>query len=102
MTEAEYMYKSEFECKKDTPLLTLTGELLGVFSENFGPNWPRYNHDNGTTRNLYNSAYSSPTMASIGCVFWVIYHNCDVTWPLWRLKSSASRLFVQAEMKGNI
>ena len=29
--------------KKDTPYLALTGELWGVFCEDFGENWPRYN-----------------------------------------------------------
>ena len=33
----------EFEPTKDTPYLALTGELWGVFCENFGKNWPRYN-----------------------------------------------------------
>ena len=39
-TEAEY--ESEFECTKDTSYLTLIGELLGVFCENFWENWPCY------------------------------------------------------------
>ena len=41
MTEAEY--KSKFGPTKYTTYLTLTGELWGVFCENFGENWLRYN-----------------------------------------------------------
>ena len=33
--EAEAIYKSEFEYIKDTPYLVLTGELWGVFCEEF-------------------------------------------------------------------
>ena len=40
MTEAEYA--SEV-ITKDTPYLPLTGELWGVFCEDLGENWPRYN-----------------------------------------------------------
>ena len=41
VTEAEY--KSEFEHTKDTPYFALTGEIWGVFCEDFEENWPRYN-----------------------------------------------------------
>ena len=41
MTGAKY--KSEFESTKYIPDLALTGELWGVFCENFGENWPRHN-----------------------------------------------------------
>ena len=41
MTDVEY--KSEFEYTKDTTYLAITGELWGVFCEDFGENWPRYN-----------------------------------------------------------
>ena len=34
-------YKSECEPSKDSPYLALTGELWGVFCENFQENWPR-------------------------------------------------------------
>ena len=44
MTEAKC--ESEFEPTKDTPYLTLTGELWDAFCEDFGENWPCYN---GTT-----------------------------------------------------
>ena len=47
MTIAEY--KSDTELTKNTPYLTLTGELCGVCSEDLQENWPHYN---GTT--LYN------------------------------------------------
>ena len=40
VTEAEH--KLEFRLTKDTPYLTLLGELWGVFCEDFGENWPRY------------------------------------------------------------
>ena len=36
-------YQSEAEPTKDTPYLTLTGELWCVFREYFGENCPRYN-----------------------------------------------------------
>ena len=36
-------YKSEFEHTKDTPYLTLMGELWGVFCEDFEENWLLYN-----------------------------------------------------------
>ena len=39
----EVEYKSEFVSAKDTPYLALTGELWGVFCEDFGENWPCYN-----------------------------------------------------------
>ena len=41
MTKVEL--KLEFDFTKDTPYLALTGELWGVFSEDFGENWSRYN-----------------------------------------------------------
>ena len=40
MTAAEL--KSDFKLTTDTPYLTLTGELWGVFCEYFAENWPRY------------------------------------------------------------
>ena len=39
----EVVYKSEFESTKDTPYLALTGELWGVYCEEFEENWPCYN-----------------------------------------------------------
>ena len=36
-------YKSEFEHTRNTPYLAITGELWGVFCEDFDGNWPRYN-----------------------------------------------------------
>ena len=45
--------KSEFDSTKDTTYLALTGELWGVFREDFGENWSRYN---GTA--LYISGWS--------------------------------------------
>ena len=41
VTEAEYEYK--FEPTKDTPYLTWTGELLGVFCDGFGENLQHLN-----------------------------------------------------------
>ena len=35
--------KSNIKLTKDTPYLTLTGELWGVFCEDFEENWPCYN-----------------------------------------------------------
>ena len=35
--------KSDFILTTDTPYLTLTGELWGVYYENFEENGPRYN-----------------------------------------------------------
>ena len=35
--------KSNFWLTTDTPYLALTGELWGVYYENFEENWPRYN-----------------------------------------------------------
>ena len=32
-----------FNLTTDTPHLTLTGELWGIYYEDFGENWPRYN-----------------------------------------------------------
>ena len=43
---AEVEFKSEYEPTRDSPYLTLTGELWGALCEYFGENWPRYN---GTT-----------------------------------------------------
>ena len=40
LTETEY--ELEFEYMKDTQYLALTGELWGVFREDFGENWPGY------------------------------------------------------------
>ena len=42
MTAPEH--KSNFKLPKDTPYLTLTGELWGVCCDNFGANQLRYNH----------------------------------------------------------
>ena len=46
ITRTEAEYQSEAGSTKDTPYLTLTGELWGVFCEYLSENWPRYN---GTT-----------------------------------------------------
>ena len=35
--------KSDFKHTPDTPYLALTGELWGVYCEDLGENWPRYN-----------------------------------------------------------
>ena len=35
--------ESDIRITTDTPYLALTGELWGVFCEDFGENWPRYN-----------------------------------------------------------
>ena len=43
MTMTEAKYASEVIFTKDTPYLALTGELWGVFCEDWGENWPRYN-----------------------------------------------------------
>ena len=51
ITETESEYQSDAGSTKDTPYLVLTGELLGVFCECLGVNWPCYN---GTA--LYSSA----------------------------------------------
>ena len=34
--------KSNIRLTKDTPYLALTGEVRGVFCEDFEENWPRY------------------------------------------------------------
>ena len=41
MTGSEYL--SDFKLTKDTPYLTLIGELRGVFYEYLQENWPHYN-----------------------------------------------------------
>ena len=41
MAAAEH--KSDFKFTKDTPYLTLTGELWGVSCEDFGEKWSCYN-----------------------------------------------------------
>ena len=41
MTGAEL--KSDFKFTTDSPYLALTGELWGVYCEDFGENWPSYN-----------------------------------------------------------
>ena len=44
LTAVNYAHhKTEFKLTKDTPYLTLTGNLLGVFCEDFEENWPGYN-----------------------------------------------------------
>ena len=35
--------KPDFKLTIDTTYLTLTGELWGVYCEDWGENWPRYN-----------------------------------------------------------
>ena len=35
--------KSDIRFTTDAPYLTLTGELWGVYCDNLGENWPRYN-----------------------------------------------------------
>ena len=42
--------KSDTELTRDTPYLALTGELWGVYCEDLGENWPRYN---GTALYMY-------------------------------------------------
>ena len=51
MTEAKH--NTDFELTLDTPYLTLTGEIWGIYRDYVEENWPR---DNGTA--LYiNSVY---------------------------------------------
>ena len=38
MVESE----SDIRITKNTPYLALTGELCGIYREDFGENWPRY------------------------------------------------------------
>ena len=38
------------ELSKDTPYITFTGELWGVYCEEFVENWPNYN---GTTLHIF-------------------------------------------------
>ena len=45
---------SDFNLTRDTPHLALTGELWGVYCEDFGENWP---HHNGTA--LFHNAGAS-------------------------------------------
>ena len=52
VTEVEY--KSEFVSTKDTPYLTLTGELWCAFCEDFGENWSRCN---GTALYMHQKAF---------------------------------------------
>ena len=40
---AETEYQSDAGSTKDTPYLTLTGEIWAVFCEYLWENWPRYN-----------------------------------------------------------
>ena len=35
--------QSDIRITTDTPYLALTGELWGVYCEDLGENWPRYN-----------------------------------------------------------
>ena len=35
--------ESDIKITTVTPYLALTGELCGVYCEDFGENWPRYN-----------------------------------------------------------
>ena len=35
-------HESDFILTTDTPYLALTGDLLGVFCEDIGENWPHY------------------------------------------------------------
>ena len=55
ITGTEAQYQSDAGSTKDTPYLTLTGELWTVFCEYLGENWRRYN---GTT--LYLVSLSHP------------------------------------------
>ena len=43
ITETEEEYKSDAGSTNDTPHLSLTGELWGVFYGYLRENWPRYN-----------------------------------------------------------
>ena len=56
MAESE----SDIRITTDTPYLALTGELWGVYCEDFGENWPRYN---GTT--LYTPKIPYNTMHTL-------------------------------------
>ena len=54
--------KWEFEPMKDIPYLALTGELWGVFRDDFGEKWPGYR---GST------LYTGPKLS----------HHCTYRWP---------------------
>ena len=55
--------ESAVRIAKDIPYLTLTGELLGVYCEDFRENWPRYN---GTT--LYCEQINWKYMVLLSCL----------------------------------
>ena len=38
-----YVLRPDFKLTRDSPYLTLTGELWAVYCEYFGENWPSYN-----------------------------------------------------------
>ena len=52
MTAAERV--SDFNLITYTPHLALTGELWGIYCEDYGENWPRYN---GTALYILNSKF---------------------------------------------
>ena len=65
---------------KYTPYLALTGELWGVFCEDFGEYWPRYN---GTALYIDNLILPNPSPVSSapGDVWWQLQqwrHVCDI------------------------
>ena len=71
MATAEH--KSDIELPEDIPYLALTGELLGVFSEDLGENWPRYK---GTARDIYEIVQSGNELASRNELWFCTQKNC--------------------------
>ena len=84
-------HKSDFELTTDTPYLAHTGELWGVFYENFEENSPRYN---GTALYIYMHIYtfiyiydnvfkhtrtrSIDILSKMTVLFWRHFHSLNV------------------------
>ena len=60
--------KSNIRLTKDNPYLALTGELWGVFCEDFEENWPRFN---GTA--LYTAIMELPNCVAVKTVAIYLY-----------------------------
>ena len=63
MTAAERV--SDFILTTDTPHLALTGELWGVYCEDLGENWQRYN---ATTLYVEHVQYTCPIRVPYGMI----------------------------------
>ena len=86
---------AKYNPTKGTPYLTLTDELWGVFWQDFGENWLRYNHTALYLDRIHYSDVIMSVMASQSTSRTIVYSNVYSGTDQRKHQSSASLAFVR-------